>query len=75
MESCMREKKNFKFNAKFDGKPMKLLKRCVVYYALHLLSDSSERATNSLNESNLLAPIENIIGEHINATILCFVTF
>ncbi len=27
MESFIREKKNFKFNVKFDGKPMKLLKR------------------------------------------------
>ncbi len=32
MESCMHEKNNFKLNAKFDGKPMKLLKRCVVHY-------------------------------------------
>ncbi len=27
MESFIREKKNFEFNAKFDGKPVKLLKR------------------------------------------------
>ncbi len=32
MESYMRENNIFKLNAKFDGKPMKLLKRCVVHY-------------------------------------------
>ncbi len=38
MESLIREKKNFEFNAKFDGKPFKLMKRRIMLQKLCLLN-------------------------------------